>query len=133
MITRSVTVAKIRREYWQQIAAGGNRFELRDEEAGAGSQAFVFVDAKTGEHLGNARILACTIFGGYDASPWSWSMLSKLVEAPVSELKELFPYADRLGAAASSECEMYVYEITPISDEELLRDILADVPKKRLN
>ena len=56
-------------------------------------------------------------------------MLSKLVEAPVSELKELFPYADRLGA----ECEMYVYEITPISDEELLRDILADVPKKRLN
>lgn len=52
---------------------------------------------------------------------------------PVSDLKELFPYADRLGAAASSECEMYVYEITPISDEELLRDILADVPKKRLN
>lgn len=68
MITRSVTVAKIRREYWEQIADGRKQFELRDEEVEATSQAFVFVDASTGEHLGNARIISCTTFGGYENS-----------------------------------------------------------------
>ena len=51
MITRSVTVAKIRREYWEQIADGRKQFELRDEKVAATSRAFVFVDASTGEHL----------------------------------------------------------------------------------
>lgn len=57
MITRSVTVAKIRREYWQQIADGQKRFELRSQQVDYESQAFVFMDAVTGEHLGNARII----------------------------------------------------------------------------
>ncbi|MCB4887357.1 hypothetical protein KZO96_05695 [Bifidobacterium pseudocatenulatum] len=125
MITRSVTVAKIRREYWEQIADGRKQFELRDEEVEATSQAFVFVDASTGEHLGNARIISCTTFGGYENSTWSWRMLSKLVDIPVAELKKLFPVAAKL-AAAPSEYEMHLYEITPISDDELLHGLFAD-------
>lgn len=128
MITRSVTVAKIRREYWEQIADGKNVFELRDEEVAATSQAFVFMDASTGEHLGNARIISCTTFGGYESSTWSWHMLSKLVGMPVAELKKLFPVAAKL-AAAPSEYEMYLYEITPISDDELLHSLFANPAK----
>lgn len=122
MITRSVTVAKIRREYWEQIADGRKRFELRDEEVAATSRAFVFMDASTGEHLGNARIISCTTFGGYESSTWSWHMLSKLVDVPVAELKKLFP-------VAASECEMYLYEITPISDDELLHSLFTNPAK----
>lgn len=133
MITRSVTVAKIRREYWQQIADGRKRFELRDDKAEAGSKAFVFMDATTGEHLGNARILAHTTFGGYDASPWNWSLLAKLVEVPVSELKQLFPVAVELGDKAYFEYDMHVYEIEPISDDAILHTLLANLPKNRLN
>lgn len=125
MITRSVTVAKIRREYWEQIADGRKRFELRDEEVEATSQAFVFVDASTGEHLGNARIISCTTFGGYEASSWSWLMFSKLVAVPAAELKKLFPVAAEF-EATSWEYEMYLYEITPISDDELLHGLFAD-------
>lgn len=129
MITRSVTVAKIRREYWQQIADGRKRFEVRDKDVTYESNAFVFMDAVTGEHLGNARILACTTFGGYDASSWDWSMLSKLVDVPVPELKELFPVAVELGNKAYDEYDMHVYEIEPIGDDELMHDILANLPK----
>lgn len=125
MITRSVTVAKIRREYWEQIADGRKQFELRDEEVEATSQAFVFVDASTGEHLGNARIISCTNFGGYENSTWSWRMLSKLVDIPAAELKKLFPVAAGF-AAAPSEYEMHLYEITPIGDDELLHGLFAD-------
>lgn len=133
MITRSVTVAKIRREYWQQIADGRKRFELRSQQVDYESQAFVFMDAATGEHLGNARILACTTFGGYDASSWDWSMLSKLVDVPVPELKELFPVAVKLGNKAYDEYDMHVYEIEPINDDELLHNIIANLPQTRLN
>lgn len=129
MITRSVTVAKIRREYWQQIADGGKRFEIRDKNVSYESFAFVFFDADTGEHLGNARILQCTTFGGYDASAWDWSMLEKLADVPITELKELFPVAVELGNKAYDEYEMYVYEIKPISDNELLHDLTANLPK----
>lgn len=125
MITRSVTVAKIRREYWEQIADGRKQFELRDEEVAATSRAFVFVDASTGERLGNARIISCTTFGGYENSTWSWRMLSKLVDVPVAELKKLFPVAAGF-AAAPSEYEMHLYEITPIGDDELLHGLFAD-------
>lgn len=133
MITRSVTVAKIRREYWQQIADGQKRFELRSQQVDYESQAFVFMDAVTGEHLGNARILACTTFGGYDASSWDWSMLSKLVDVPVPELQELFPVAVELGNKAYDEYDMHVYEIEPISDDELMHTLLADLPQNRLD
>lgn len=133
MITRSVTVAKIRREYWQQIADGRKRFELRDEEVEYDSNAFVFVDASTGEHLGNARILRHTAFGGYENSHWDWSLLAKLVEVPVAELKQLFPVAVELGNKAYFEYDMHVYEIEPISDDEILHTLLANLPKNRLN
>lgn len=43
---------------------------------------------------------------------------------PVAELK-LFPVAAKL-AAAPSEYEMHLYEITPISDDELLHGLFAD-------
>lgn len=129
MITRSVTVAKIRREYWEQIADGRKRFELRDDKVEATSQAFVFVDASTGEHLGNARIISRTTFGGYEDSPWSWLMFSKLVDVPAAELKKLFPVAAKF-EAASWEYEMYLYEITPITDDELLRSLFADPEKQ---
>ena len=128
MITCSVTVAKIRREYWEQIADGKNVFELRDEEVAATSQAFVFMDASTGEHLGNARIISCTTFGGYENSTWSWHRLSKLTDMPVAELKKLFPVAAKI-AAAPSEYEMYLYEITPISDDELLHSLFTNPAK----
>lgn len=52
-------------------------------------------------------------------------MLSKLVDVPVAELKKLFPVAAKL-AAAPSEYEMHLYEITPISDDELLHGLFAD-------
>lgn len=124
MITRSVTVAKIRREYWQMIADGRKRFELRDEEVDWRSRLFVFVDAATGEHLGNARILSRTAFGGYEGSSWNWGMLSKLVEVPVDELKELFPDAVELGGHAYDAYAMYVYEIEPAGDDEVLNALL---------
>lgn len=129
MITRSVTVAKVRREYWEQIADGRRQFELRDEEVEATSQAFVFVDASTGEHLGNARIISLTTFGGYESSTWSWHMLSKLADVPVAELKKLFPVATEY-EDTPWEYEMYLYEITPISDDELLRGLFADPEKQ---
>lgn len=127
MITRSVTVAKIRSEYWQMIADGRKRFEVRDEEVDYQSRLFVFVDAATGEHLGNARILRCTTFGGYEGSPWNWSMLSKLAEIPVDELKELFPIAVELGGHAYDEYDMYVYEIDPVGDDEVLDALLKGI------
>lgn len=80
-----------------------------------------------GEHLGNARIISCTNFGGYDDSPWSWLMFSKLVDVPAAELKELFPVAAK---NIAEEYEMYLYEITPISDDELLRNLFADPEKQ---
>lgn len=129
MITRSVTVAKIRREYWERIADGRKQFELRDEKVEDTSQAFVFVDASTGEHLGNARIISCTTFGGYESSTWSWLMFSKLADVPVAELKKLFPVAAEY-EATPWEYEMYLYEITPISDDELLRSLFADPEKQ---
>lgn len=133
MITRSVTVAKIRREYWQQIADGRKRFELRSQAVEDESETFVFVDADNGEHLGNARILACTTFGGFDNSPWNWSLLSKLVGISVPELKKLFPVAVKLGATAYDEYEMYLYEIEPISDDKILAELIANLPQNRLN
>lgn len=127
MITRSVTVAKIRREYWQMIADGRKRFEVRDEEVDYQSRLFVFVDAATGEHLGNARILNHTMFGGYEGSPWNWSMLSKLTEIPVDELKKLFPDQAGQGKSAYDQYDMHVYEIDPVGDDEVLDALLKGI------
>lgn len=56
-------------------------------------------------------------------------MLSKLVNIPAAELKKLFPVAAEF-EATPWEYEMYLYEITPISDDELLRSLFADVVKE---
>lgn len=50
-------------------------------------------------------------------------MFSKLVDVPAAELKELFPVAAK---NIAEEYEMYLYEITPISDDELLHGLFAD-------
>ena len=78
--------------------------------------AFVFSDAPTGIHVGNAIILSDIPFGDYEASPWTWSMFAKLT---VQELKERFPAEAKM--ENPSACAMYLYEIKPISDEELLQ------------
>lgn len=123
MITRSVTVAKIRREYWQMIKDGRKRYEIRDSPAERTSCAFVFVDAESQEHLGCARITSETRFGGYGASPWTWNMLSQLSTVPVDELKELFSWM--LGVEnMESEVELYAYEVEPIDMATLTDYIL---------
>lgn len=118
MITRSVTVAKIRRDYWQMIQDGRKRYEIRDSPVDDTSSVFVFMDAESQEHLGCARITSETRFGGYDASPWTWNMLSQLSTVPVDELKELFSWM--LGVEnMESEVDLYVYEVEPITEATL--------------
>lgn len=123
MITRSVTVAKIRREYWQMIKDGRKRYEIRDSPVERTSSVFVFVDADSQEHLGCARITSETRFGGYDASPWTWNMLSQLSTVPVDELKELFSWM--LGVEdMESEVDLYAYEVEPITEATLTAYII---------
>lgn len=123
MITRSVTVAKIRREYWQMIQDGRKRYEIRDSPVDRRSHAFIFVDADSQEHLGCARITSETRFGGYDASPWTWNMLSQLSTVPVDELQELFSWM--LGVEnMESEIDLYAYEVEPITEATLTAYIL---------
>lgn len=118
MITRSVTVAKIRREYWQMIQDGRKRYEIRDSPVERRSHAFIFVDADSQEYLGCARITSETRFGGYDASPWTWNMLSQLSAVPVDELKDLFSWM--LGVEnMESEVDLYAYEVEPITEATL--------------
>lgn len=122
MITRSVTVAKIKPEYWQMIRDGRKRYEIRNSPVDRTSCAFVFVDAESQGHLGCARIISETRFGGYDASPWTWNMLSQLSTVPVDELKGLFSWM--LGVEnMESEVDLYVYEVEPI-DEATLTDYI---------
>ena len=123
MITRSVTVAKIRRDYWKMIHDGRKRYEIRDSQVERTSSAFVFVDAESQEHLGCARITSETRFGGYDASPWTWNMLSQLSAVPVDELKELVSWM--LGVKdMESEVDLYAYEVEPIDEATLTAYIL---------
>lgn len=126
MITRSVTVAKIRREYWQMIQDGRKRYEIRDSPVERTSSVFVFVDAESQEHLGCARITSETRFGGYDATPWTWNMLSQLSTVPVDELQGLFSWI--LGVEnMESEVDLYVYEVEPI-DMATLTDYILRGP-----
>lgn len=123
MITRSVTVAKIKPEYWQMIKDGRKQYEIRDSEVGYESNVFVFVDADSQTYLGCARIKSETRFGGYEASPWSWNMLSLLSAVPVNELKELFSWVLKV-ENAESEVDMHVYEIEPIDKDTLTEYII---------
>lgn len=123
MITRSVTVAKIKPEYWQMIKDGRKQYEIRDSEVGYESNVFVFVDADSQTYLGCARIKSETRFGGYEASPWSWNMLSLLGAVPVDELKDLFSWLVD-DDNTQHGCEMYAYEVEPIDEATLTAYII---------
>lgn len=114
-----MTRLKVGREEWRKIESGETSFVLRETRSPYETVAFVLTDAFTGTHLGNAIILSETPFGGYEASPWTWSMFAKLPGMTVQELKERFPA--EVNMEDPSSCAMYLYEIKPVSDNELLQ------------
>lgn len=116
---RNVTRLTVGREEWRKIESGETSFILRETQSPYETVAFVLADAFTGVHVGNAIILSETPFGDYEASPWTWSMFSKLTDMTVQELKERFPAEANM--ENPSACAMYLYEIQPISDKELLQ------------
>lgn len=118
---RNVTRLTVGREEWRKIESGETSFILRETQSPYETVAFVFSDAPTGVHVGNAIILSEIPFGDYEASPWTWSMFAKLTDMTVQELKERFPAEAKM--ENPSACAMYLYEIKPISDEELLRHL----------
>lgn len=118
---RNVTRVKAGREEWQKIESEESSFILRETQSPYETVAFVFTDASTGTHLGNAIILSDIPFGDYEASPWTWSMFAKLTGMTVQELKERFPAEANM--ENPSACAMYLYEIKPISDKELLQHL----------
>ena len=95
MRTQNVTVAKLRREYWDRIQQGGKRFEIRNEPISDMSTMIVFEDADTGAHLGNARVLERHRFGP-DATPWSWALDA-----------------------------FYVYRVEPVDDDGFFTSLIA--------
>ena len=116
---RNVTRLKVGREEWRKMESGETSFVLRETQSPYETVAFVFSDTTTGVRLGNAIILSDTPFGDYEASPWTWTMFAKLTGMTVQELKERFPAEANM--ENPSACEMYLYEIKPISDKELLQ------------
>lgn len=118
---RNVTRVKVGREEWQKIESEESSFILRETQSPYETVAFVFTDAFTGTRLGNAIILSDIPFGDYEASPWTWSMFAKLTGMTVQELKERFPAEANM--ENPSACAMYLYEIKPISDKELLQHL----------
>lgn len=120
---RNVTRLKVGCEEWWKIESGETSFILSETQSPYETVAFVLTDAFTGTHLGNAIILSEIPFGDYEASPWTWSMFAKLTDMTVQELKELFPAEANI--ENPSACAMYLYEIKPISDKELLQ-LLCD-------
>ena len=116
---RNVTRLKVGREEWRKIESGETSFVVRESMSPYETVAFVFTDTLTGTHLGNAIILESTPFGDYEASPWTWSMFAKLTGMTGQELKERFPAEANM--ENPSACAMYLYEIKPISDKELLQ------------
>lgn len=120
-VNHNVTLLKASREEWRRIESEERGFTLCEYRPPHETVAFIFIDATTGEHLGNAFILSGTTFGDYDASPWTWSMFAKLTDTTVQELKERFPAEANM--ENPSACAMYLYEIEPISDNELLRHL----------
>lgn len=116
---RNVTRLKVSREEWQKMESEETSFVVRESMSPYETVAFVFTDALTGTHLGNAAIISDIPFGDYEATPWTWSMFAKLTGMTVQELKERFPAEANM--KNPSACAMYLYEIKPISDKELLQ------------
>ena len=116
---RNVTRLKVSSEEWLKIESGETGFILSDDESPCEPVAFIFTDAFTGTHLGNAIILSEAPFGGWEATPWTWSMFAKLTGMTEQELKKRFPAEAE--SKTPSQFEMYLYEIKPVSDGELLQ------------
>lgn len=116
---RNVTRLKVGREEWRKIESVETSFVLRETQSPYETVAFVFSDTTTGVRLGNAIVIEETTFGDYEASPWTWSMFAKLTDMTVQELKERFP--EEANMENPYVCAMYLYEIKPISDKELLQ------------
>lgn len=121
---RNVTRLTVDREEWRKIESRETSFILRETQSPYETVAFVFTDTSTGTHLGNAIILSDIPFGDYEASPWTWSMFAKLTDMTVQELKERFPAEANM--ENPSACAMYLYEIKPISDNELLQRLCVE-------
>lgn len=121
---RNVTRLTVGREEWRKMESGKTSFILRETQSPYETVAFVLTDASTGTHLGNAIILSETQFGDYEASPWTWSMFAKLTDMTVQELKERFPAEANMKNPYA--CAMYLYEIKPVSDKELLQRLCGE-------
>lgn len=121
LINHNVTLLKTSREEWRKIESEETIFTLREHLSPYETMAFIFIDAATGEHLGNAFIVSVLTFGGLEHNPWSWSMFAKLTGLTEWELKKRFPVQAK--AKNTSEYEMYLYKIRAISDNELLRHL----------
>lgn len=121
---RNVTRLKISHEEWQKIESEETSFVVRESMSPYETVAFVFTDTSTGTHLGNAVVISNIPFGDYEASPWTWSMFAKLTGMTVQELKERFPAEANM--ENPSACAMYLYEIKPISDKELLQRLCTE-------
>lgn len=116
---RNVTRLKVSREEWRKIESGETSFIIRETQSPYETVAFVFSDTTTGVRLGNAIMLSDIPFGDYEASPWTWSMFAKLTDTTVQELKERFPAEAKM--TNPSACAMYLYEVKPVGDNELLQ------------
>ena len=116
---RNVTRLKVGREEWRKIESGETGFLLSDDKSPSETVAFVFVDSFTGTHLGNAIIISESTFGGWESTPWTWSMFTKLTGTTEQELRKRFPVEAE--SKTPSQFEMYLYEIKPVGDKELLQ------------
>lgn len=116
---RNVTRLKVSREEWLKIESSETGFLLSDDESPSETVAIVFVDAFTGTHLGNAIIISEATFGGWESTPWTWSMFAKLTGMTEQELKERFPVEAE--SKTPSQFEMYLYEIKPVDNSGLLQ------------
>lgn len=118
---RNVTRMKVSREEWLKIESGETGFLLSDDKPPSETVAIVFVDASTGTHLGNAIILSKSTFGSWERTPWTWSMFAKLTGMTEQELKKRFPV--QAESETPSQFEMYLYEIKPVDNGELLQSL----------
>ena len=114
---RNVTRPKASREEWRRIESRETILTLRNDEAPHDTVAFIFTDASTGTHLGNAIILSETTFGSWDHSPCIWGLFAKVTGMTERELKERFP----VEAKAEDPSRFRMYEIKPASDSDLLQ------------
>ena len=115
-INHTVSVLKVSREEW--LKAVENRYVLCNHTTPYDMVAIAFIDSDTGEHYGDARIVSEELFGGYGNGHWTWNMFAKLTGLTVQNLKERFQFEAK--QPNNGVCRMYLYEIEPIFESELL-------------